>query len=163
MKLGASGEALIKHYESCRLRAYPDPATGGAPWTIGWGATGPTIGPGSVWTQAQADARFVADAASRASQIQGLLGAAPTTQNQFDAMMSLLYNIGTGKFSTSSVLRCHKARDYATARKSFALWNKAAGRVMDGLVKRRAAEAALYGTVGTADIARILQQVEGGN
>lgn len=163
MKLGAAGETLIKHYESCRLRAYPDPGTGGAPWTIGWGATGAGIGPGTVWTQAQADARFVADAASRAAQLEQLLAAAPATQNQFDAMMSLLYNIGAGNFRTSSVLRHHKARDYAPAQRAFALWNKANGRVMGGLVKRRAAEAALYGTVGAADISRILQQVEGGH
>lgn len=163
MRLGKPGEQLIKHYERCRLRAYPDPGTGGAPWTIGWGATGSGIGPGTVWTQAQADARFVADAASRAAQLEKMLGSAPVTQNQFDAMMSLLYNIGSGNFTGSSVLACHRARDYADARKSFALWNKAGGRVMNGLVKRRAAEAALYGTTGDADIARILQQVEGGN
>src|SRR5688572_9540626 len=68
--VGAAGIALIKRFEGCarvradgQVEAYPDPGTGGAPWTIGWGATGPGIGPCTTWTQAQCDARLAADLA----------------------------------------------------------------------------------------------------
>ena len=69
------GIALIKRFEGCArqradgmVEAYPDPGTGGAPWTIGWGATGADIGPGTVWTQAQCDARLADDIARHATR-----------------------------------------------------------------------------------------------
>lgn len=73
-----AGIALVKHFEGCARRrqdglveAYPDPGTGGAPWTIGWGATGPGIGPGTAWTPAQCDARPATMPARRASSPAG--------------------------------------------------------------------------------------------
>jgi GH24 family phage-related lysozyme (muramidase) len=128
-----------------RFDAYPDPATGGAPWTIGWGSTGPDITKGTVWTQAQCDARMKRDADAFAAKVAGLIGTTPTTQNQFDALVALAYNIGPATLASSTLLARHKARDYAGARAQFARWNKANGQVMPGLTKRRAAEAALYG------------------
>lgn len=150
-RIGPKGRALIQQFEGCakrrpdgRLDAYPDPGTGGDPWTIGWGSTGPDIKRGTVWTQAQADERFEADVQRFAAKVDALLGDDPTNAGQFSAMVSLAYNIGLGNFASSTLLRLHRAGDFAGAAEQFARWNKAAGRVLPGLTKRRAAEAALY-------------------
>ena len=142
------GIDLIKEFEGLRLTAYPDPGTGGAPWTIGWGATtdetGRTIRPGKVWTRDRADKRLEAHVAQFAAEVTRALDGAPTTQAQFDAMVSFAFNLGTPNFAGSTLLRKHKAGDYTGAANEFARWNKAGGRVMPGLTRRRAAEAALY-------------------
>ena len=98
--MGPQGLALIRQFEGCaRLRpdgmveAYPDPGTGGEPWTIGWGATGSGIGPGTVWTQQRCDARLESDVARHARDVAFALGDAPTTQAQFDAMVLSLIHI----------------------------------------------------------------------
>jgi GH24 family phage-related lysozyme (muramidase) len=147
--VGEAGLALIKRFEGCarrrpdgRLEAYPDPGTGGAPWTIGWGATGTGIGPGTQWSQAQCDARLADDLTRYAAQVRQALGGAPTTQSQFDALVSFHYN--TGAIARATLTRRHRAGDYAGARREFARWNRAGGRVLPGLVRRRAAEAELY-------------------
>lgn len=148
--VGPPGVALIRRFESCaRLRAdglleaYPDPATGGAPWTIGWGATGADIGPGTVWTREQCDARLERDLDRYAADVARALGNAPTTPNQFDALVSFHYN--TGAIARATLTRRHVAGDHAGARREFARWNRAGGRVLRGLTRRRAAEAQLYG------------------
>ena len=145
----AQGIALIKRFEGCaRLRgdgsyeAYPDPGTGGAPWTIGWGATGPDIRPGTVWTQAQCDARLEHDVARHARDVDRALGDAPTTQAQFDALVSFHYN--TGAIGRATLTRKHCSGDYVGAEAEFARWNRAGGKVLRGLVRRRSDEAALY-------------------
>ena len=147
--IGAAGVALIKRFEGCARRradgsmgAYPDPGTGGAPWTIGWGATGPNIGPDTVWTQAECDARLERDAARHARDVDRALGDAPTTQAQFDALVSFHYN--TGAIRRATLTRRHCAGDHAGAATEFARWNLAGGQVLRGLVTRRKAEAALY-------------------
>ena len=115
-----------------------------APWTIGWGATGPGIGPGTVWAQAQCDARFAADLERYAAEVAEAVGDAPTSQAQFDALVSFHYN--TGAIGRATLMRRHKAGDHAGAAREFARWNRAGGRVLSGLTRRRAAEAALYRT-----------------
>jgi GH24 family phage-related lysozyme (muramidase) len=163
MAIGTEGIALIKRFEGCaRLRrdglieAYPDPGTGGDPWTIGWGATGADhrakdrlghprkaqIGPGTVWTQAQCDARLAGDLVRYARDVARAIGETPTTQAQFDAMVSFHYN--TGAIARATLTKRHNALDYAAAATEFARWNKAGGRVLKGLVRRRAEEAKLY-------------------
>lgn len=144
---------LIQSFEGCEKRqpdgtfkAYPDPGSGGDPWTIGWGSTGPDIKPGTVWTQKQCDDRFTAHVGEFAGKVAGLLGNARTTQHQFDAMVSFAYNVGTGNLASSTLLRKHKAGDYKGAQAEFGRWNKAAGKVLAGLTRRRAAEAQLYGS-----------------
>lgn len=138
---------LIMEFEGCELRAYPDPGTGGDPITIGWGATGPDIRLGLVWTQRQADTRLSADVSKFASGVRALV-TRPTTAGQLGAMISLAYNIGLAAFKKSTLLRLFNAGDVAGARKQFAAWNKSGGRVMAGLTRRRAAEAAVFGATG---------------
>jgi GH24 family phage-related lysozyme (muramidase) len=141
MEISKSGAQFIKSFEGCRLHAYQD--TGGV-WTIGYGATGPEIGRNTIWTQDQVEARFLEDLSSRAKTLSTLLGNAETTQGQFDAMLSLMYNIGNAAFKKSSVLREHKARRYSMAASSLLKWNKDNGVVIMGLVRRRIAEKLMY-------------------
>lgn len=147
--IGASGTALIKKYEGCaRLRkdglieAYPDPASGGDPWTIGWGATGKGIGPGTVWTQGECDARLTRDLIRYAADVARALNGAPTSQAQFDAMVSFHYN--TGAIARATLTKKHRAGDFAGAAAEFKRWNRAAGRELRGLTRRRAEETKLY-------------------
>ena len=153
--IGPAGIALIKQFEGCarrrgdgRFEAYPDPGTGGDPWTIGWGATGHChvtggrIGPGTIWTQDQCDARLEADLARYAAEVARALGDCPTSQHQFDALVSFHYN--TGAIARATLTRLHKAGDHAGAAAEFAKWVNAGGRRLAGRVRRRAAEAALY-------------------
>ncbi len=148
-RTGEAGIQLIKSFEGCaRLRrdgmieAYPDPGTGGAPWTIGWGATGPDIGPDTVWTKDQCDARLEADLKRYAAEVAAAVGDAPTTQGQFDALVSFHYNTGAIQRATLTRLHCAGRHDEAVL--EFARWKHAGGRVLKGLVRRRAAEARLY-------------------
>ena len=150
---GAEGEAvsaikiaaeLIKNFEGCRLKAYPDPGSGGDPWTIGHGATGPGIRKGVVWTQAQADGRLSADLIGFNAAVSKALGNAPATEGQRAALISFAYNVGVNAMATSTLIKKHRAGDYAGAAAEFARWNKASGKVLAGLTKRRAAEAAVY-------------------
>lgn len=135
-------EAFIKGYEQCRLTAYM-PTPNDVP-TIGWGSTGPDIHLGMTWNQAEADQRFSRDIAEFAAGVARRVDPNRTTQHQFDAMVSLAYNIGAAAFKNSTVLRRHNEGDFVAAANAFALWNKQAGRVLNGLTKRRAAEAAMY-------------------
>ena len=153
--IGAQGIALIKRFEGCAKRradgliaAYPDPGTGGEPWTIGWGATGRDhvhggrIAEGTVWTQAQCDARLEQDLVRYAAEVARALGDASTSQAQFDAMVSFHYN--TGAIARATLTQKHRAGDHHGAATEFTRWNRAGGRVLSGLVRRRAAEAELY-------------------
>lgn len=135
---------LIKEFEGVKLKAYPDPASGAKPYTIGVGHTGPEVHLGLTWTPAQVDAALKADLVSFTIALRAMLLKANTTQHQFDAMISLMFNIGPGNFKKSSVLLHHNAGRYENAAASFKLWNKAAGKIMAGLTRRRAAEAKLY-------------------
>lgn len=142
MKLSQRGIDLIKQFEGYSSKAYPDPATGGAPWTIGYGTTN-GVKPGMIITAEQAEKMLRDDVAKFESGVSSLI-AAPTTQGQFDAMVSLAYNIGLGNFGKSTLLKKHNARCYTCAADQFRVWNRANGKVMNGLTKRRAAEREVY-------------------
>lgn len=150
--LGIAGATLIKTWEGCAKRladgtfaAYPDPGSvDGKPWTIGWGATGPDVKQGVIWTQAQCDARFDTDILGYVREVAAFLGNTQTTQNQFDALVSFHYN--TGKIASSTLGRLHKAGDHAGAQAQFGKWIYNDGKPMAGLRNRRADEAKLYGT-----------------
>lgn len=149
-EVGQAGIALIQRFESCarplpdgRFAAYPDPGSrDGRPWTIGWGSAGSDIGPGTVWTQAQCDARLARDLRRYADEVAQAIDHAPTTQAQFDALVSFHYN--TGAIRRATLTRRHIAGDYAGAKLEFAKWVYNDGHKMPGLVRRREAEAALY-------------------
>ena len=139
---------LMKEFEGLRLQAYPDPGTGGEPITIGYGTTaraGVGIVPklGMTITKAEADEFFRRTLVKFEAQIRPLI-TAPINDNEFGAFMSLAYNIGPGAFAKSSALRKFNAGDKAGAANAILLWNKAGGKVMKGLERRRAAEKALF-------------------
>lgn len=142
MKLSQRGIDLIKQFEGYSSKAYPDPATGGAPWTIGYGTT-KGVKPGMIITAEQAEKMLRDDVAKFESGVSSLI-TSPTTQGQFDAMVSLAYNIGLGNFGKSTLLKKHNARCYTCAADQFRVWNRANGKVMNGLTKRRAAEREVY-------------------
>lgn len=152
LRINDEGIALIKEFEGCALKrpdgmveAYPDPATGGAPWTIGWGAThmdGRKVRKGDVITQERADALLAEHLVSYAEDVVKAIGDAPTSAAQFDALVSFHYN--TGAIARATLTRKHCAGDFAGAANEFGRWTLAAGKVMRGLVRRREAEAACY-------------------
>ena len=125
------------------LKAYPDPATGGDPWTIGVGHTGSEVVPGMVITDERAMEylRHDIEVAERCinNSVRGTI-----TQNQFDALCSLVFNIGCGNFGKSTLLRRLNQGDDDAAAEQFLAWNKAAGKVMAGLTRRREAEQELF-------------------
>lgn len=141
---------FIKSFEKCRLKAYL-PTPNDVP-TIGWGATGRDVKLGITWTQQQADDRFERDIAMFAAGVDHLLGQTPTTQGQFDAMVSFAYNVGLDidadtkaeGLGDSTLLIFHRMQLYDKAAAQFPRWNKQKGKVLRGLTTRRAAEAAMY-------------------
>ena len=135
---------LIKKWEGCKLKAYRCSA---GVWTIGWGSTGPGIKEGVVWTQAQADSRLAADVRKFADGVFSAV-TANANANQLGAMISLAYNIGLGAFRSSTLLRLFNAGDTSGARAQFQRWNKASGKVVNGLTNRRNDEAAVFARVG---------------
>lgn len=135
--------SLIKKWESCELEAYPDPGTGGAPWTIGWGSTGTGIAKGVKWSQAQADERLAQDVSRFLKGVQSVVKK-PATDSQIGAMTSLAYNIGAKAFANSTLLRKFNAGDKAGAAAEFTRWNRAGGRVMKGLTNRRLDEQRVF-------------------
>jgi len=140
MKMSSEGrKALIQEFEQCRLEAYPD---GGGVWTIGWGHTA-GVKNGQTCTQAQADAWLeaeVADAeASVNTYVRGWL-----LQGQFDALCSLVYNIGGNAFRKSTLVAKLNAGDTEGAAKEFLRWKFDNGKEVKGLLRRRAAEQKMF-------------------
>lgn len=150
MRTSAHGIAVMHYFEDCKLAAYPDPATGGDPWTIGWGHTGPEVRKGLKWTQAQADAALTADLAKFERGVLELVQVG-INQGQFDALVSFAYNCGLANLKASTLLRMVNACQFDDAAKQFGRWNRAAGKVMKGLTRRRAAEACLFLGMGGAE------------
>lgn len=152
MRISESGIAVMHHFESCQLKAYPDPGSkSGAPWTIGWGHTGPEVCKGLCWDQQRADAEFVKDLQRFERDVLSLVKV-PLTQGQFDALVSFAYNVGSDidadtlaeGLGDSTLLRKLNARDYDGAAREFQKWNKNDGKTLRGLTRRRAAEQALF-------------------
>ncbi len=133
----------LKGYESLRLNAYPDPGTGGAPWTIGYGHTGPDVHPGETITREKATSLLRGDLAGAEAEVRKDVKV-PVSQDQFDALVSFQFN--TGALGSSTLLHKLNAGDYAGAHAEFGRWvHGGAGQVMPGLVTRRAQEARLFG------------------
>lgn len=144
-------DALVKPFEGYHRRladggcaAYPDPASGGEPWTIGWGSTGQGIQPDTVWTQEQAHTALMQEityCASKAVQLSPRL--MHTADRRLAAIISFLYNCGAGNYRISTLKKRIDAGDWAGAAQEILKWNKARGRILPGLTRRRQAEAVL--------------------
>lgn len=147
MQTSHEGIALIKGFEGCRLTAYPDPGTGGAPWTIGYGWTHPVDGkpvkPGMTIDQETADRLLKTGLVSYENDVLKLVRV-KLTKGQFDALVSFAYNVGSRALSTSTLLKKLNAGDIKGAADEFLRWNKAGGKVLNGLTRRREAERALF-------------------
>jgi lysozyme len=137
-KVSDKGLSLIKEFEGCVLKAYLCPAK---VWTIGYGHT-KGVKAGQTITQFEADELLRLDVEDH--DISDLLGDAPTTQDQFDAMSSLAFNIGLTRFAGSTVLKRHKLGNRLGAANAFLMWKLSNGKVLPGLVRRREAERRLY-------------------
>lgn len=143
---------IVREFEGCAkvlpsgmVQAYPDPATGSKPWTIGWGSTGADINRGTVWTQAQCDARLLHDLNARfGPAVDKLCEGVPTTAPQKAALVSFAYNLGEGRLEESTLLRMHRDGNIGGAGDQFLKWIYANRKPMKGLVRRREAERALY-------------------
>lgn len=148
-------------YESCRLTAYPDPATGGAPFTIGWGHTAPDVKPGMTITQAQADAMF-ADRLEREFEpgVMNALGGTQVNQREFDALVCFAYNVGLANLRSSTLLKTLKSGNRLGVADQFLRWDKAAGKRMLGLCRRRASERALFLGASGADAFEAGQRIK---
>ncbi|EBO0868514.1 lysozyme [Salmonella enterica] len=147
MQTSPKGIALIKQFEGCSLTAYPDPGTGGAPWTIGYGWTHPVDGkpvkPGMKIDQDTADRLLKTGLVSYENDVLKLVKV-KLTQGQFDALVSFAYNVGSRSLSTSTLLKKLNGGDVNGAADEFPRWNKAGGKVMGGLTRRREAERSLF-------------------
>ncbi len=130
--------ALIKRFEGCRLVPYIDCV---GVWTCGWGSTGHDVFPGRPWTQEYADRRLAADALKFA---RGTLLLCPgLSGNALAAVSDFSYNLGLGRLKASTLRRKLNAGDLDGARRELSKWVRGGGRVLPGLMARRAAEAAL--------------------
>lgn len=142
MKCSEEGLELIRKFEGCKLAAYPDPGTGGDPWTIGIGHTH-GVKPGDTCTEGQAMDWLRVDigTAERCvnQSVRGVL-----TQNQYDALCSFVFNLGCGALRNSNLLRCINQGNDVQAATEFLKWDHAGGHVMAGLTKRRQAESELF-------------------
>ncbi|WP_186260352.1 lysozyme [Burkholderia gladioli] len=181
---------LSQHFENCYLTAYPDPASplgkalqargiwyrvlggmpipanpalralSGAPWTCGWGSTGPDVREGTVWTQATADARHDANLTAAAALVDRAVTVV-LAPHEKAAMVSIMNNVGPGRARSagdpgrdgivvlasgapSTLLRMLNAGARPAAADQFLVWNRAGGVVSDGLKRRRAAERSLF-------------------
>ncbi|WP_176048133.1 lysozyme [Burkholderia sp. BCC1644] len=181
---------LSQHFENCYLTAYPDPASplgkalqarglwykvlagapipsdpvlralSGAPWTCGWGSTGPDVREGTVWTQATADARHDANLRASAALVDQA-ARVPLSPQQKAALVSIVNNVGPGRArraddpgrdgiitlasgQPSTLLRHLNIGDMIGAADQFPAWNRGGGVVLAGLVRRRAAERDLF-------------------
>lgn len=148
MKVSKRGIALMHEFEGYRSTTYPDPAPGnnGLPVTGGYGTTrdenGKPFKLGVTKSKGYWDDLFERDLNEFSKGVEKV--ADKVTQNQFDALVSFAYNLGLGNLNSSTLLRKHKAGDYAGAANEFKRWNKAGGKVLAGLTRRREAEARLY-------------------
>jgi lysozyme len=152
LSLSGRGAALVKSFEGCLepidaaktlFRPYYCPA---GVLTIGWGHTndhGRKFKEGDQWTKGECDAEFRSDMQRFEKAVRRLVKVA-LTQSQFDALVSFAYNCGEGNFARSSLLRKVNAKDFDGAADEFGKWVNGGGKPLNGLIRRRKAEAALF-------------------
>lgn len=144
MRASENGINLIKQFEGCRLTAYQDSV---GVWTIGYGWTQPvdgkTVAKDMVITQKKANQLLTEGVAQYESGVTNLV-TVPLNQNQFDALVDFAYNLGVNALKGSTLLKKLNAGDYAGAADEFTKWNKAGGKELAGLTRRREAEKSLF-------------------
>ncbi len=139
MKIGHAGIELIRDWEGFRSEAYRCPA---GKWTIGFGDTF-NVKKGDKITLAEAEKRLEKRLAEFEGYVNQLV-TVPLNQNQFDALVSFVYNIGVGNFKESTLLEMLNRKDYESASQQLLRWNKSNGQVLPGLTRRRKDEKALF-------------------
>ena len=131
---------LTEQFEGCQLNAYQDVV---GVWTIGYGHTGPDVSPGSTITQAQAVQLLQQDVASAAACVNQAV-IVQLNQDEFDALVDFVFNLGQSAFRSSTMLKDLNAGDFAGAADQFDKWDHAGGKVVAGLLRRREAEQAVF-------------------
>lgn len=147
MQVSDAGIELIKSFEGFRANAYPDPKSGGDPWTVGYGTTkfpsGRPVKKGDYVTPAQAEMYLREDVKKFASSVDALV-TVPLKQCQYDAIVSFVYNLGATNFRKSTLLKKLNAKDYKGAADEFLRWVSPGSSVEAGLRRRRTAERAMF-------------------
>lgn len=144
MNIGQKGLDLIRSFEGLRLHAYKAVPTEEY-YTIGYGHYGPDVKSNESITEAQAEELLKRDLQRFVTAVTGMLKTT-VNQNQFDALVSFAYNCGPGNLKTSTLLAYVNQRNFKAAAAEFGKWTHAGGKVLQGLVRRRAAEAKLFAT-----------------
>jgi len=139
LKTSAEGLSLIKKFEGCELYAYQCSA---GVWTIGYGHT-KDVEPGMQITKEDAEEMLVEELHEYESYINDFV-TAPLSQNQFDALVSWVYNLGPANLKASTMLKVLNAGEYEDVPAQMKRWNKAGGKVLEGLIRRREAESLLF-------------------
>ena len=139
MKMSSTGVDLIKHFQNCKLTAYQDEK---GIWTIGWGHTA-GVKKGDKWTQGKADNTLLNDIDEFEGYVNHYVNV-PLTQNQFDALVSWTFNLGPGNLKSSTMLTKLNEKSYDEVPSQMKRCNKAGGKVLRGLERRRNAEAAMF-------------------
>ena len=144
MRASENGITLIKAFEGCRLTAYQDSV---GVWTIGYGWTQPvdgkSVSKGMVITQQKADDLLKQGIVQYENGVNSLVKV-QLNQNQFDVLVDFAYNLGVNALKGSTLLKKLNAGDYAGAANEFTKWNKAGGKELAGLTRRREAEKTLF-------------------
>lgn len=139
MKISQKGIDLIKSFEGCKLKAY---LCSGGKWTIGFGSTSGVVESMQI-TGAEAEEMLKRDLIYFERWVEKLIDV-PLTQNQFDALVSFTYNLGEGALKSSTLRKKLNMGLYSTVSSEMLRWNKVGGKVLNGLVRRREAEAKLF-------------------
>jgi lysozyme len=139
MKTSEEGRALIKKFEGCELEAYQCSAN---VWTIGYGHT-QGIKEGDVCTQEDADRMLEEDLEEFEGYVQEAVNV-PLEQHEFDALVAWTYNLGPSNLRSSTMLKRLNDSKFDQVPLEMRRWNKAGGKVLDGLVRRREAESLLF-------------------
>ncbi len=139
MNISQEGISLIKKFEGCKLEAYQCAA---GVWTIGYGST-KDVKEGDTLTQKEADNLLLHEMQEYEGYIKELVKI-PLKQNQFDALVSWVFNLGPANLKASTMLKFLNAGDYHLIPSQIKRWNKANGKVLEGLIRRREAEALMF-------------------
>jgi lysozyme len=140
MKISQKGIDLVKSFEGLELKSYKDSV---GVLTVGYGSTGPHVSAGMIITKEQAEQLLKKDLERFEKGVSELVKV-PLTRNQFDSLVSFSFNLGLGNLKSSTLLKKLNASDYIGASREFERWNRAGGKVLAGLTRRRIAERDLF-------------------